>query len=41
MKPTEEQLERLMYLIELPAMMDDESERICRELSLRILRFGF
>jgi hypothetical protein len=24
-KPTEEQLERLMYLIELPAMMDEES----------------
>jgi hypothetical protein len=25
MKPTEEQLKRLMYLIELPGMMDDES----------------
>ena len=25
MKPTEEQIKRLMYLIELPAMMDDES----------------
>ena len=25
MKPTEEQIKRLMYLIELPGMMDDES----------------